>query len=105
MDLLLVILGWTAHHLKVLKQIHTETGVILMPSSYIKKRPFKFILSIVGTTMGVIFVMFTLHPDIQTLVSDPAVADGIYLGAMGGVGVLGDLVADKFGSMAAKKLK
>lgn len=99
MDILMVLMGWLAHHLKVLIQMSQNKGVVVNPITYIKARPFKFALSIVGTTMGTIFVAFTMHPELN-----PSVTYGVYLAALAGVGVMGDLVADKFGSLAAKRM-
>ena len=99
MDIVMVIMGWLAHHLKVLMNMGQE-GKLISPVTYIKQRPYKFILSIVGTVMGTIFLSYTAHPSIN-----PTVTDGVYLALLAGVGFLGDMVADKFGSMAAKRMQ
>lgn len=99
MDILMVLMGWLAHHLKVLMEMN-KSGCYQSPLNYIKTRPYKFALSVVGTVMGMIFAAYTLHPEIN-----PSITNGVYLAILGGIGFMGDAVADKFGSMAAKKMQ
>ena len=105
MDIIMVVMGWLAHHLKVLKEIREGTGEVWHPVKYIQKRPYAFFLSIVGTTIGANYVMVILDPSTQELIQNKQLALGVYYAAMAGVGVMGDMVADKFSSFAAKKLE
>lgn len=95
MDLLMVIMGWLAHHLSLLYRIHNETGNIIYPIAYVKSRPYKFILSIIGTIMGTIIVVAQFESSENY---------ALYLTMLAGVGFACDGIADQIGKMVFNRL-
>ncbi|MDH5183632.1 MAG: hypothetical protein OEX12_07030 [Gammaproteobacteria bacterium] len=97
MDLIMVLMGWLAHHATLLYRINTETGKILSPKKYIKTRPYKFALSIFGTVMGTIIIVAKFQ--------DSGIDDATYLMMLAGVGFGCDMVADQLGKFTFSKMK
>lgn len=48
----LCLCGWLGHHLSILAQMSQDRGAVVTPACYVRERPYRFALSVVGTLAG-----------------------------------------------------
>ena len=101
MAIIAVVLGWFSHHLMILAERNASTGELPHPLTYVKKHPYKFMMSIVGAVLGYMFMVIQFS-DIATLNNKDV--DLLYLMAMFGAGYVPYNIIDKMGRVSKKKM-
>lgn len=86
----LCVLGLLAHQMMILAEMSQASGQVIWPQDYIRKRPYKFGLSIIGTIVGYAALM-----DSGQITSLTAF----------GVGVVANDIIDRIGKITAAKIQ
>jgi len=95
---LVVILGWLLHHAKVLMQIKANTNEIWWPHRYIRERPYKLAISILGTSLATIMV-YVIFKRPEPMAHETYIS---YIISYIAAGYLGDAMVDKLISTYSK---
>lgn len=85
----MLILGFMAHHLTVLTDLKLVKGKDIGFSWYVKERPIKLVLSLIGAIVG--YITLDHYGELSVVTSF-------------GVGFISDSVTDRLGKIASSKL-
>lgn len=95
----LVVLGFLSHLIGDLAEESTKAGETVKPIAFIKARPYRILMSIIGSSVGFLIVMVDLDKQLTAELYSTA-----YTMAFG-IGYASDSVINKIATIATNKME